>query len=61
MKFEIDRNALVEPLQFVSGVVERRQTLPVLANIKITVKKWCSDACGYGSGSRAQCEPEDDH
>ena len=38
MKFEIDRNALVEPLQFVSGVVERRQTLPVLANIKITVK-----------------------
>ena len=32
MKFEIDRDALVQPLQFVSGVVERRQTVPVLAN-----------------------------
>jgi DNA polymerase-3 subunit beta len=38
MKFEIDRDALVEPLQFVSGVVERRQTLPVLANLLLEVK-----------------------
>ena len=39
MKFEIDRDALLEPLQFVSGVVERRQTLPVLANLMISVEK----------------------
>lgn len=38
MKFEIDRDALVEPLQFVSGVVERRQTVPVLANLLMEVK-----------------------
>ncbi|MDP4598659.1 MAG: DNA polymerase III subunit beta [Pseudomonadales bacterium] len=38
MKFEIDRDALVQPLQFVSGVVERRQTVPVLANLLMQVK-----------------------
>lgn len=33
MKFTVSRDALLSPLQLVSGVVERRQTLPVLANI----------------------------
>lgn len=33
MRFEIDRETLLKPLQSVIGVVERRQTLPVLANI----------------------------
>ncbi|MFN3565331.1 MAG: DNA polymerase III subunit beta, partial [Burkholderiaceae bacterium] len=27
------RDALLKPLQVVSGIVERRQTLPILANI----------------------------
>ena len=35
MKFTIPREALLKPLQLVTGVVERRQTLPVLANLLI--------------------------
>jgi DNA polymerase-3 subunit beta len=33
MQFSIQREALLKPLQQVVGVVERRQTLPVLANL----------------------------
>jgi len=33
MQFEIEREALLRPLQSIIGVVERRQTLPVLANV----------------------------
>lgn len=33
MKFKVKREAILKPLQAVSGVVERRQTLPVLSNI----------------------------
>jgi len=39
MKFTIDQNQLVAPLQLVSGAVEKRQTLPVLANLLIKVEK----------------------
>lgn len=35
MKFTMQREALLQPLTQVAGVVERRQTLPILANIKI--------------------------
>jgi len=35
MKFTISREALLKPLQVVSGVVEKRQTLPVLSNILV--------------------------
>jgi DNA polymerase-3 subunit beta len=35
MQFEIDREALLKPLQAIIGVVERRQTLPVLSNVLI--------------------------
>ena len=35
MKFNIPRETLLKPLQLVTGVVERRQTLPVLANLLI--------------------------
>jgi DNA polymerase-3 subunit beta len=35
MKFTIDRELLLKPLQQVIGVVERRQTLPVLGNLLI--------------------------
>jgi DNA polymerase III subunit beta len=38
MKFIIERENLIKPLQAVSGVVERRQTLPILANILVNVK-----------------------
>ena len=29
------RDALLRPLQVVSGIVERRQTLPILANVLV--------------------------
>lgn len=35
MKFTISRELLLKPLQLVAGVVERRQTLPVLSNVLI--------------------------
>lgn len=35
MKFEIDREALLRPLQLVAGVVERHQTLPILSNMHL--------------------------
>ena len=38
MNFTIQRAALIKPLQMISGVVERRQTLPILANILVAVK-----------------------
>ncbi len=35
MKFSVNREDILKPLQLVGGVVERRHTLPVLANILI--------------------------
>ncbi|MBK9132000.1 MAG: DNA polymerase III subunit beta [Gammaproteobacteria bacterium] len=37
MKFTITRDALIKPLQTVSGIVERRQTLPILSNVLLKV------------------------
>jgi DNA polymerase-3 subunit beta len=37
MKFSIQRETLLKPLQTIVGVVERRQTLPVLSNILLAV------------------------
>jgi DNA polymerase III subunit beta len=37
MRFSIQREVLLKPLQQVVGVVERRQTLPVLANLLVAV------------------------
>ena len=39
MQFQISRDALLKPLQLVSGVVERRQTLPVLANVLLVLRE----------------------
>jgi DNA polymerase III subunit beta len=39
MKLTIPRATLVKPLQIISGVVEKRQTLPILSNVLITVHK----------------------
>jgi len=39
MNFEISREALIKPLQLVTGVVERRQTLPVLSNVLLVLNK----------------------
>ncbi len=37
MKFSIQREDILKPLQAISGVVERRQTLPVLSNVLLNV------------------------
>ncbi|MFQ6372537.1 DNA polymerase III subunit beta [Shewanella sp. YIC-542] len=37
MKFSIDRDDLLKPLQLVSGAVERRHNLPILANLLVEV------------------------
>jgi DNA polymerase-3 subunit beta len=38
MEVIIQRDALLKPLQMISGVVERRQTLPILSNVLLSVK-----------------------
>lgn len=38
MKFQITREALLRPLQVVSGVVEKRQTLPILSNVLVNIE-----------------------
>jgi DNA polymerase-3 subunit beta len=38
MKFTSERERILEPLQAIIGVVERRQTMPILANVLLTVK-----------------------
>ncbi len=38
MKFIISRDALLKPLNLVAGVVERRQTLPVLSNVLLSLE-----------------------
>ena len=37
MQFVITRESLLRPLQIVSGVIERRQTLPVLSNVLLVL------------------------
>ena len=37
MKFVVARDALLKPLNLVAGVVERRQTLPILANVLLVL------------------------
>jgi DNA polymerase-3 subunit beta len=38
MKFTITREALLQPLNLVAGVVERRQTLPILSNVLLRIE-----------------------
>lgn len=38
MQFITPRSALLKPLQMICGVVEKKQTMPILANVLITVK-----------------------
>ncbi len=35
---QADRDALLKPLQTVTGIVERRHTLPILSNVFIELK-----------------------
>ena len=38
MKIVVARDLLIDSLQLISNVVERRQTLPVLSNMRLRVK-----------------------
>ena len=38
MQFTINREALLKPLQLVTAVIERRQTVPILANVFLNLK-----------------------
>src|SRR6186713_546463 len=38
MDITVQREALLRPLQAISGVVERKQTLPILSNVLLSVK-----------------------
>lgn len=38
MKFSAEREVLLKPLQAVIGVVERRQTMPILANVLLSAR-----------------------
>jgi len=38
MKVTVQRAILVKPLQMISGVVEKRQTLPILSNVLVSVQ-----------------------
>lgn len=50
MKFACDRETLLKPLQAVQGVVERRQTLPILGNVLLR--------CGNGELSATATDME---
>ncbi len=39
MKLNINKESLLEPLQKVIGVIERRQTLPILSNVYLSINK----------------------
>ena len=39
MKLSIQREAFLKPLQQIIGVVERRQTLPILGNVLLNVSR----------------------
>ena len=39
MKISISRDAILNPLQMVNSVIERRQTLPILSNVLMSVKE----------------------
>ncbi|NNC54838.1 MAG: DNA polymerase III subunit beta, partial [Pseudomonadales bacterium] len=38
MKFSVQRETLLRPLSIVAGAVERRNTMPILANMLFVVK-----------------------
>lgn len=38
MRFSIQREALLEPLSAVTGVIERRQTQPILSNVLLSIE-----------------------
>lgn len=46
MDIIVQREALLKPLQALSGVVEKKQTLPILSNVLMTIKDNCLHLTG---------------
>ena len=49
MRFSLTREALLKPLQAIAGVVERRQTMPILGNVLLQVTETSLSITGSDS------------
>ncbi|MFI4938342.1 MAG: DNA polymerase III subunit beta [Candidatus Berkiellales bacterium] len=49
MQFTISREALIKPLQRLAGIVEKRNTLPILSNVLVVVKNQLLSLTGTDS------------
>ena len=61
MRFSLQREVLLKPLAQVVNVVERRQTLPVLANLLVRVQDGQLSfeermGCGFGACMGCSCK-----
>ena len=52
MKLKADRATLIKALAHVQSVVERRNTIPILANVMIAVRDGKTDADRHRHGDR---------
>lgn len=59
MKLIIARDNILTPLQIISGVVERKQTMPVLSNILIVAEQGSVTLTGTNMEVELVCELED--
>ena len=58
---QIARDALLKPLQAVSGIVERRHTLPILANVLLEHRDAPAEfgqQCGRGQAANAGADDQ---
>tara|TARA_R110001592_G_scaffold30652_1_gene109456 strand:+ start:13214 stop:14317 length:1104 start_codon:yes stop_codon:yes gene_type:complete len=58
MKLKITRDDILAPLQIISGVVERKQTMPVLSNILLEAESGCVTLTGTNMEVELVCSLE---
>lgn len=61
MKLNITREDILSPLQIISGVVERKQTMPVLSNILVEAESGCVTLTGTNMEVELVCTIETAH
>lgn len=59
MKFTINRDDILSPLQVISGIVERKQTMPVLSNILVVAEQGQVTLTGTNMEVELVCRLED--
>jgi len=59
MRFQISRDNILTPLQVISGVVERKQTMPVLSNILVVAEGGVVQLTGTNMEVELVCVLED--